>query len=279
MPYCIHFLTVKLLISGLKKPSHVQLCIRFLYWAAETNGLLISLGTSTLSLLSPCQPILLTSLLCSGNGEILNTKCQNTLTYTTQLFLATLEFVAMQHLMTGLVYYTGTVMMQGITFLWQSGEAFERKARSNASFVELIKSYEKLKVYEKLLNSCIRSRIFLVTALVVPSLQILLSCTGIHSLHSDDTNKIQAILFLWTYIVILVFSILLFSAAGRINESSQKWIAECKRRCRNRVEKRRQMSLVLLRLEFGNNFVEPLTPLVVQEFCVRQTVSFLLLRS
>lgn len=32
-----------------------------------------------------------------------------------------------------------------------------------------------------------------------------------------------------------------------------------------------------LRIEFGNNFVEPWTPLVVQEFCINETVSFQLL--
>lgn len=36
-------------------------------------------------------------------------------------------------------------------------------------------------------------------------------------------------------------------------------------------------SLGPLKIQFGNNFVEALTPLVVQEFCVQQTISLLLL--
>ncbi|OXA49352.1 hypothetical protein Fcan01_15383 [Folsomia candida] len=114
-------------------------------------------------------------------------------------------------------------------------------------------------------------------ALVMPGVQILLCYTAMQAVHSEQISKFVAFLFVQTYLTILTFSIFLFSATAQINNVSTKWILECKTLGRTRLEMRMQKSLTSLRLEFGNNFVEALTPLVVQDFCVRQTVSGLFL--
>ncbi|OXA48622.1 hypothetical protein Fcan01_16379 [Folsomia candida] len=110
-------------VFGLTKPSKLQLCIRFLYWCAEVTSLLISVTIATLSLLSPCQPVLLTSLLCSG-GNICGWKDQNTLNIAL-LSLAALEFIAFGQLTTGMIHYIGSVMLHGVAFLWLSSQAIK----------------------------------------------------------------------------------------------------------------------------------------------------------
>lgn len=148
---------------------------------------------------------------------------------------------------------------------------------SDNNFLIGIIAYKKLKVYEKLLNYCTKGRLFLIMALVMPGVQILLCYTAMQAVHSEQISKFVAFLFVQTYLTILTFSIFLFSATAQINNVSTKWILECKTLGRTRLEMRMQKSLTSLRLEFGNNFVEALTPLVVQDFCVRQTVSGLFL--
>ncbi|OXA53839.1 hypothetical protein Fcan01_10305 [Folsomia candida] len=255
-----------------RKDSKFQMCLRFLYLSAEATGFLIAAILAALTMISPCQPILLSRLFCT-KGNFLGAKSH----CITQSFLAIVEIASFLHLEISSVYYLATVLLQGISFLWSSCNDFvasDETAKDNfASFSK----YRELKVFEKLLNSCTKSRILLTIALLAPAIQILLGVISIKLFQSGNTRKIEAFLFTWAYILVLIFTMFLFSAAAQINNLSRNWISVFKRKCRNRVERRMHKSLMSLRLEFGNNFVEALTPIVVQEFCVRQTVTSLLI--
>ncbi|OXA54691.1 hypothetical protein Fcan01_11580 [Folsomia candida] len=255
--------------------TKLQLCINFLYGAAEVTGLFLSVIISTLTILTPCQPILLSCLFCKDGGLL--TGQSHTTIYAIKLSFAVLEFISLQQLVTTSVYYLATVLLHGISFLWMSCTTFVRGYIPGCNIARLL-AYKELKVYEKLLNYCTKSRIFLITALLVPGLQILLCYTSLKLFHSEDISNFEASLFLWAYFLVLVFTMLLFSAAAQINNLSVNWIAKFKGSSDKRLERRMHKSLMSLRLEFGNNFVETLTPLVVQEFCVRQTASCLLVK-
>lgn len=97
------------------------------------------------------------------------------------------------------MYYIGTVVLHGVAFIWLSSQAIVKKFRKS-TFLKSLLEYRELKVYEKVLNSCAKSRILLVTALVVPGWQILLCYTAMKLLHSEHANKFEANLFLWAYI-------------------------------------------------------------------------------
>ncbi|OXA53838.1 hypothetical protein Fcan01_10304 [Folsomia candida] len=255
-----------------RRDSKFQICLRFLYFACEVTAPLISAILATLTMISPCQPVLLSRLFCA-KGNFLGGKSH----FIIQSFLAILEIVAFEHLAFSAVYYLATVLLQGISLLWISCNDFVISDKTVKDNFASFSKYRELKVYEKLLNSCTKSRILLTVALLAPAIQILLSCVSIKLFQSENTRKIEAFLFIWVYILALVFTIFLFSAAAQINNLSMNWISLFKRKCRNRVERRMHKSLMSLRLEFGNNFVEALTPIVVQEFCVRQTVTSLLI--
>lgn len=57
---------------------------------------------------------------------------------------------------------------------------------------------------------------------------------------------------------------------------AEDWIKRVKSRGRKSTYLRKaHRSFRPLRLEIGNNFVGRLTPLVIQEFCIKQTASLL----
>lgn len=135
--------------------------------------------------------------------------------------------------------------------------------------------YKKVQVFEKFLNACTRDRIFLKTAFLMPALQTILSIATIKMFHLGQ--DLVAVMFIWIYLLALGFSLITFSAAANVYRSSQEWIAGSKGAGnKTRYERKFHKSLRPLRLPFGNNFVEVLTPLIVQEFCIRQAMSFLL---
>ncbi|OXA49006.1 hypothetical protein Fcan01_16594 [Folsomia candida] len=73
--------------GGTKTPK-LQLGIRFLYWAAELTGLLISAILGILSFIRPCQPILLSSLFCTKANAL-----RHEAIHVGNVFFATIEFM------------------------------------------------------------------------------------------------------------------------------------------------------------------------------------------
>jgi hypothetical protein len=86
----------------------------------------------------------------------------------------------------------------------------------------------------------------------------------------------RAAMFLIIYIAVFIFTVATFSFAAKINTMSNQWIKDSKPKCKRKLERRMRKSLMPLKLYFGNNFVDGLTPLVIQDFCARQTASLLL---
>lgn len=215
----------------------VQLGIRLLYRMGDVTFLLISATIGILSFLRPCQPILLTSFLCTKASTLIGQG--HVAIHILHLLLATIDLISFQEVCIGGIYYLITLLLQIISFAWMSCQAF---VKSRTEFIEAMITYKELKVYEKVLNSCIKSRIFLVTALLIPAMQILMCFTAIQMFRSEQISKGVAVFFLWTYFVTLLFTILMFSGAAQINNLSTNWIVKCRQRCRTKVEWRTQKS-------------------------------------
>ncbi|OXA45007.1 hypothetical protein Fcan01_20145 [Folsomia candida] len=194
-------------------------------------------------------------------------------TWTAQLnpLLVRGEFLIFLQLSVCTAYYLLTVLLTGVTFLWIEIETFIKRCKTEI-FDQA--EYRKVQVFEKLLNSCIRESIFLKVALLVPAFQVIILYVTIKMSHAHQYFLTMA--FLYVYLGSIGFTVLTFSAAGKVYAASQDWIAKSKTGERKKYGRKFHYSLIPLRLQFGRNFVEPLTPLVVQEFCIRQTISFLL---
>lgn len=147
---------------------------------------------------------------------------------------------------------------------------------SCATIQNQIIAYRRIQIFEKTLNSCIRDRIFLTLAFLGPLFQVLAGFALIEVANSKNISILVGCGLI--YVVILIMTLLNFCVAGQINRLSLNWIKCRGRLCKSKIFTRKMKSLVSVRIQYGSNFVEALTPLVVQEFCVRQTTSLLLLR-
>jgi hypothetical protein len=75
-----------------------------------------------------------------------------------------------------------------------------------------------------------------------------------------------------------MYNVLFFSGAKKSFTNSTEWIKKMKSLHGNDKMKRRVLrSMLPLRVWFGNNYVDRMTPLAVQQFCWIQTANLLLL--
>jgi ABC-type uncharacterized transport system fused permease/ATPase subunit len=146
----------------------------------------------------------------------------------------------------------------------------------------MFESYKKLQVFEKILNSAIRNRLLPVIALFYPVVQLVLGFIVIKLFHSNnslDSENISFLnlrtgLFLCIYVVIMSFNLILGTAASKVNTLSKSWINKtCKRNCKSKLTRKMAKSLLPLRLYFGSNFMSNLTPLKIQDFTARRTIT------
>ncbi|OXA45151.1 hypothetical protein Fcan01_20131 [Folsomia candida] len=229
----------------------------------------ISTVLGLLALFLPCQPGLTSSIICSSEGVLLSGLIFKFLYL---FFFPALEFLIYMQVAVGTAYNFVTVLLTGVTFLWLECAFFIKCYQKELADLA---DYRKIQIFEKILNSCTREGIFLKFVILIPSLQVLMSLVAIKMFHSG--HDLLAVMFCWMYVIILGSTLLTFSAAAKVYGTSTKWIQGCKGGERKKYARKMHRSLIPLRLHFGNNFVEILTPLVVQEYCVRQTVTFLLL--
>lgn len=247
----------------------MYLYIRFLIYASGITGLVVATLLGILALFAPCQPLLLSSILCR-DGIFLDAKSS---TWIVRMLYATAEFVMTLNIGITAIHCCIEILLKGVATLWIDGKDFVKR---HGQKLAKIGEYQKLGIFEKCLNACTRSRIFFASALGIPAAQIVLCYMAIKLFRSNENDEYKASLFLWVYFMVLFFTMILFSGAAKINNLSRDWIVSCKWDFKKKYERAVHESLAPLRLEYGNNFVERLTPLVVQEFCMRQTISGLL---
>lgn len=245
----------------------------FLFDGILVLSLLTSLLVAALTLFVPCVPPLLTSLICrpaNSNGY----KVRWTYGPVAKMGFAMLEFVQFQVAVTGGIYYVIYFLTPAISRLWLDCKAL---SESGKSFENQVISYRRVQIYEKTLNSCIRDRIFLTLALLGPLFQVVSGFALIELANTPNYSTLVVCGML--YFAMLCLTLACFSAAGQVNQITVNWITGRRVICKTRVNRKTLKSFVSARIQFGTNFVERLTPLVVQQFCVQETVSLILMRS
>lgn len=136
-------------------------------------------------------------------------------------------------------------------------------------------SYRELQVFEKLFNSCIQGRIFPIFVTVCPVVEILggFACVRLHL----GMNSFEVAFILMETGLVTGFTLVFFSGAGKIYTGSVSWLRDCKVGENCKVNRKLLASLTPLKFRFGQNFVDGLTPLVLQQFCIIQMANLLLL--
>ncbi|OXA54109.1 hypothetical protein Fcan01_11721 [Folsomia candida] len=248
---------------GNKKNNFLAFLAIFFKWV-HLAYFSVSTAHALLVMFLPCQPGLSSWMLCPSG------KASPNCAIVTPLFAA-LEFLIFMQGAVSAGYYLQTILLLGATFLWIECGTFIKQYEAE---IGQYSGYRRVQVFEKVLNACTREKIFFRAAILIPTLQIVISFAAIKMLYSG--HVLIAGVLLWSYAVALCFTLLMFSVAAKVYGMSQKWITRCQGGNKKKYAKKVHKSLPPVRLQFGNNFVEVLTPLVVQEFCLRQMVSFLL---
>lgn len=241
-----------------------------LFDALYITVILIPLAVACLTMTSPCFPPLLTSLLCRPNR---NTGHKLTHSLFVQMSFSILEFAQCHLASLTATYYVILFLGTATSTLWLDCKAL---AESCATLEDQIILYRGIQIYEKIQNSCIRDRIFLTLALLGPLLQVL---TGFAVIEVENSgNFSMSVVCGLLYCIMSSLTLFTFSITGQVNEVSLNWIAARRGLCKTKIERKTMRSLVAVRIQFGSNFVEGLTPLVVLQFCFQQTASLLLMR-
>lgn len=223
---------------------------------AELQYVCLPMCMALLAILLPSKPPLLSALFCQSGNYNFATRCM----------LIIMEFANMGVAVTGGGYHAIVVLVPSISFIL-----------SDLKYLKTgISGFRKLQVLEKIVNSVIRDRIFAMYGYFLPFVQLSLCFIAIHIWQSPNASIARITIFVVPYLGIVTFTMITFSVAGNVIKISAECILRFKGKNKSAFKTRVCRSLIPLRIQFGHNFVEQLTPLVIQEFCIRQTVSLLL---
>ncbi|XP_021953388.2 uncharacterized protein LOC110850231 [Folsomia candida] len=187
-----------------------------------------------------------------------------------RILLAIFEMKQLLYMILSGGFYSIYTLMAGTIHLW-----IELKKICEDNTVKFSKRYRQVQVFEQLLNSCTRFRIFPVFAATVPGIQIITTYACVK--HFDAMQLTHLLVVFFGMVDGILFNMVLFTGSAKLYSKSADYLDGVRIRARGKLETRFARSLTQVRLRFGNNFVDELTPLVVQHFCSIQIVNLLLL--
>jgi hypothetical protein len=143
---------------------------------------------------------------------------------------------------------------------------------------KLFEIYKKLQILEMLINNSIRDVMLPALMFGMPSIQFFASyvCIKMHGTMALPNLAFFIIIYLDTVVLtntVITPAASIFTGSGKLLE---KWITSSKAMKRKYLRKFRGACRPL-RVKFGSNFVDKKTPLVMQDMCMRQTMSSLLI--
>lgn len=225
--------------------------LKAMFLVIEQSYWVLGMGFALTSILLPCKPPFLASYILCQMSElplIWKLVCGP--------FLFELELALLRNIHSN---------------IWISppfGKKFMKSKRSYLGF--LVKGYRQLQIQEKIHNSSYRKKILPVSIFSITLVQILSGFAFLALFH--DASIFQLSSFLILYVDSFLAGMIIFTWPALLYEKTEDWLNRVKPRPRENMKyfQRVHKSFRPLRLEFGNNFIDKLTPIVIQEFCVRQ---------
>lgn len=221
--------------------------------------------------LVPCQPPLLGSLLLPKDEC---SRCifqsGSCLRLIFRALLIIFEVMQMYHRAVVSTHVMLMVLVGGILKLWEAScRTFE--ARST----QILAGYRDLQVLEAIVNAAIRVKIFPRVLALCPLHEILATFAVIKYYKVLGGTPLIFLVFmaLDCKLVDAIYCI----GAGLAHRKSCKYLYDVKSRVKGKVGVRMLKSCPTLKVRFGNNFIDEVTPLVIQHFCSVQTANLLLL--
>lgn len=176
--------------------------------------------------------------------------------------------------------YALFVLFSQIAIIWLKARIVlkQRLRTGKGSVAGFYWTYKELLVWGNLMNSCISERRMGFLMLVTPLLQIVSFCGLI--LSKSLLPTVQMGLFALLAIEAPIFNVFLLTAAGYTNKSSRVWLQRQKesKEGKKMLWRKTVAAMQPVKVHFGSNYVDPLTPLAVENFCWSSTASLVLLR-
>lgn len=231
-----------------------------------------------LIILMPCKPPLLGGLLL-GPHFCWSAPFSQSLGQLFQwLVLGTLEiFVYTQGCIGGCFYAMYFLFISISHFYLSAYSATNGQSSASRPTCEFA-TYRQLQVHGKIMNACYKNRIFPTALYLVPFVQIIAGHGVIQLLKGSIPFEVDTFMLVCMYCDATPFNILITTFTANIVLMSRKWLKLARSRCKTPIGRRILRSMKPVRMEFGNNFVDCLTPLVIQKFCARQTATMLLIK-
>ncbi|OXA54522.1 hypothetical protein Fcan01_10598 [Folsomia candida] len=246
-------------------PAKFEMAIKHLCNFFGLSCILDPLFIAILIVFIPCRtPLLGPMLIC-------NQKMVSTIS---TLVVALIEYIIACSIFMGTFQYSAFSLVTGILILHTECKSFFLDRRLN-SVEKWLRNYRELQVLEKILNSALRERILPAIILVLPVSQIL-SCL-VFVILLKDSKVISSAMFFIFYLECLGVTMLILSFAANMFVKTGKWVSQLSPG-QSKTHRRIVKSLQPVKVQFGNNFVDALTPLVFQQFCATQTASLLVLK-
>ncbi|OXA54515.1 uncharacterized protein LOC118435673 [Folsomia candida] len=245
-------------------PTRLEIVIKYLCNFFELSCIVDPLFITILIVFIPCRtPLLGPMLICN----------QKIVSITTTLVVAVIEGIVASFIFMGTYQYSAFSLVTGILILYAECVSF--LDRGFDSVEHWLRNYRELQILEKTVNSSLRERILPAMILILPIVQIL-SCLVFVILLKDD-KVISSVIFFIVYLECLGLTMLILSFAANIFVKTGKWVSQFPPG-QSKTHRRIVKSFQPVKVQFGNNFVDALTPLVFQQFCATQTASLLVLK-
>ncbi|XP_035711648.1 uncharacterized protein LOC118437013 [Folsomia candida] len=240
----------------------------------------VTLAIPALIWLDPCSPPFLLSIMkdcASITWSIRSLGMQH--------LVILLEFWMTSHIILGGTFEIVYILFAGIVSMLNYFAVLRsniQTARSTAELKYSTELYQSIQILEKMFNGFLMQRLIPVFMLLMPTLQILLQyvCVMMHG----EIPMPAFLLFPITWVNIFVSNIFVFTLASWVNNISTKVLQELMSAIVQCRCGRRRSSLVkgvkacaVLKIKFGSNFIDSGTPLVIQDFCLTQTMSLILI--
>lgn len=142
-----------------------------------------------------------------------------------------------------------------------------------------IRLYHCIQIVEKSFNDFLMVRVIPAVITGSPAIQILAQYTCIN--HYGDIGMPGFLVFPLIGGNAMINNVLVNTLASCINTASVKALASVKDKValveKKKLMRRRVWACSVLKVKFGSNFIDRGTPLVMQNFCMSQTVSLSLI--
>lgn len=187
-----------------------------------------------------------------------------------RLSLATFEFTVFHYVALSSGVFIVGLLFAGMIHLWLESTQLFDDTRVESKILK----YRELQVFEKLLNAFTAARIFPVLVSTLPAMEIL-GVFALVRLHGG-MDTLQLAFIAAETLIVTGFTLVFFSGPGKIYSGSVKWLRDCKAGENRGVNRKVLASWTPLKIRFSKNFVDELTPLILQQFCTIQMVNLLL---